>query len=240
MNSNPQYGEPIYISIALKLQEEILVGINNPGDMLASENTLAVHFSTSRETIRKSLKELEHQGLIYSRPGKGYFVAEPEHHVFSMDFAREDLGFVSKHNEIMAIRPPEFVRIALDLPLDKRVIKIGTLLLKHNEPVAYDTKYLPYDKGTPIIESEIKYAVFSELAQKKATPYAFYTRMYMGAEPAEGEALTHMHCEPNESLLVIHRYVIGVDEQKICYGKKYMRNTYGMIEALSGYRSQDK
>ena len=70
---------PVYIQIARELRERIISGQLNPGDILPSESTLCHDYHISRDTARKSLRELENEGLIFSRPKIGYFVSTPKH-----------------------------------------------------------------------------------------------------------------------------------------------------------------
>jgi Transcriptional regulators len=235
MNKALVGGEPVYIQIATLIRDEIVKGTINPGEMLDSETTLVAKYNASRETVRKSLKELEHQGFIYSRPGKGYFVAEPVHGLFSIDFEDEDSGLDVRLDNVNVISPTAEIQDALSVSSQQLIIKISRIILRSDDPIAYDVKYLPYDKGTPIIEAEIKYAVFPEIATKKAAPFGFFTRMQIGVETASAEVKRALHCSDNEPLLVVTRYIIGANKQKIGYGKKYMRSSYGQLEAYSGY-----
>ena len=62
---------PLYSIIYKQLRSKILNGSFRPGEMLPSENNLCSEFHASRETVRKGLKELEAEGLIYSKPKIG-------------------------------------------------------------------------------------------------------------------------------------------------------------------------
>lgn len=229
-------GEPFYIQIESKLRSEIINGILNPGQMLPSEATLMTRFEAGRDTVRRSLKELEHEGLIYTRPGKGYFVAEPEHNLYSFYYSDEDSRFDVKVHRINVVDPTEEIRLALELPKDQPVVKFSRLIQLHGEPVAYDEKYVPYDKGTPLIEAEIEYTVFPDIASSISPPFAFYTRMEITSEPARGNISKTLGCAEGRSLLVLYRYVIGKDDKKIGFGKKYLTDKYGKLEAISGYK----
>jgi len=63
-----------YIKVQKDLKKMIIKGIYNQGDILPSENKLSVQYSLSRMTIRNALKNLENEGLIYRKKGKGSFV----------------------------------------------------------------------------------------------------------------------------------------------------------------------
>jgi GntR family transcriptional regulator len=231
-------GEPVYIQIEAELRSEITRGQLNPGEMLPSESALMTRFDTSRETVRRSLKELEHKGIVYPRPGKGYFVAEPEHNLYSFYFDDSDGNVEAEFHSINTVAPQQDVREALDLLNEKHVIKISRVIQRRGEPVAYDEKYLPYDKGEPLVEAEIKYAVFQDLAAIKSPPFAFYTRLEIGSVNADEDISRILKCKKNESLLVLYRYIIRHDGRKLGYGKKFLTQKWGRLEAASGY--QDK
>lgn len=63
-----------YIKVHNDLKKLILKGKYEIGDLLPSENALSLEYGLSRMTIRNALKNLEVDGLIYRRQGKGSFV----------------------------------------------------------------------------------------------------------------------------------------------------------------------
>jgi len=63
--------QPLYRRVYHALHDEILAEKWPPGTMLPNEPTLAQQFSVSRVTIRRSLAELEREGLIERRRGHG-------------------------------------------------------------------------------------------------------------------------------------------------------------------------
>jgi GntR family transcriptional regulator len=231
-------GEPAYIQIEYELRSEITSGSVNPGQMLPSESALMSRFNVGRETVRRSLKELEHKGLIYTRPGKGYFVAEPEHNLYSFYFSEDDKKFSSKYNRVSYETPSEEVSFALGLSDRRKIIKISRVIMAQDDPVAYDEKYIPYDKGVPIVEAEIKYAVFPDIVSSQSPPFAFYTKMEIGSEIAGSKLQKILNCKTGESLLVLYRYLIGLDNRRLGYGKKYLTSKWGRLEAVSGYRDR--
>jgi GntR family transcriptional regulator len=66
--------------IADDLRGQIMSGELAPDDSLPSENELAARYGTSRPTVRRALLQLQAEGLIYSKQGKGWFV-RPKPHV---------------------------------------------------------------------------------------------------------------------------------------------------------------
>ena len=65
---------PLPEELAAYLGGRIAQGIYRPGDKLPPERELAARFEVSRKTVRLALEEIERQGFIYRRVGKGTFV----------------------------------------------------------------------------------------------------------------------------------------------------------------------
>jgi GntR family transcriptional regulator, arabinose operon transcriptional repressor len=60
-----------------ELRQAIVSGDYTEGQRLPSEAELVARFSTSRPTVARALKELQHQGLIERRAGSGTYVSVP-------------------------------------------------------------------------------------------------------------------------------------------------------------------
>lgn len=65
---------PLYQTIINTIQERIRKAEFKTDDKLPSEAQLMDEFKTSRITVTRALKELEHRGVIYRVKGKGSFV----------------------------------------------------------------------------------------------------------------------------------------------------------------------
>lgn len=66
----------VYAAIAGELRSRIISGQWQPGEKIASEKSLASEFRVCRATVKKSLGDLEREGLLWSRRGKGRFVSD--------------------------------------------------------------------------------------------------------------------------------------------------------------------
>jgi GntR family transcriptional regulator len=67
--------QPIYEQLVEKIKELIIHEVLKPNEQLPSVRLLAKELTINPNTIQKAYRELEHQGYIYSIPGKGNFVA---------------------------------------------------------------------------------------------------------------------------------------------------------------------
>ena len=87
---------PFYIQLMDALRTKIVHGDWKPGDQLPVEYTLCDTFGVSRTVVRQALRELELEGLIYRRKGKGSFVSEPK---ISGGLAQKLTGFYQDMEE---------------------------------------------------------------------------------------------------------------------------------------------
>ncbi|MBA2875343.1 GntR family transcriptional regulator [Thermaerobacillus caldiproteolyticus] len=67
--------QPIYEQLVEKVKELIIHEVWKSDEQLPSVRWLAKELTINPNTIQKAYRELEHQGYIYSIPGKGHFVA---------------------------------------------------------------------------------------------------------------------------------------------------------------------
>lgn len=67
---------PLYRQVADNIRSEVLSGSLRAGEQLESHHDLAKRFQVSLITIKRALNDLIHEGILYSRAGKGTFVHE--------------------------------------------------------------------------------------------------------------------------------------------------------------------
>lgn len=66
---------PLYRQIADDIKAKIASGQIKSGDQLGSQQELAKEYGVSLITVKKALAELIHEGVLFSRVGKGTYVA---------------------------------------------------------------------------------------------------------------------------------------------------------------------
>lgn len=137
---------PVYQTIYMHLRDQIVNGELLPGQILPSENELCRRFSTTRETVRRGLTQLTQEGLVYSRPKRGYFVSEPKNNDLSLTISPKITESISRFKDIRLIRPNIELQNALQIPSDQRIIAIYRGSYRDEFQVGLEIKYLPYDK----------------------------------------------------------------------------------------------
>ena len=71
-------GAPLYASLYRCIREDILNGTLAAGERLPSKRALAEHLHLSVMTVEGAYQQLEAEGYVYTRPRRGFFVAEVE------------------------------------------------------------------------------------------------------------------------------------------------------------------
>ena len=73
---DPHSGVPVYRQVMDQMKYYVASGVLKVGDMLPSIRALARAMSVNPATVVKAYTELQHEGVIEIRHGKGAFVAE--------------------------------------------------------------------------------------------------------------------------------------------------------------------
>jgi len=124
-----------------KIRTAILEGKLQPGDRLPPEKVLGEQFEVSKQTLRESLRALEHMGLIIMRKGAsgGAFIVEVEEHIATQNLANY-LYFknltIENLSELRRILEPHAAKCAAEemSPKDLQLLKnINKETRKHLE-----------------------------------------------------------------------------------------------------------
>ena len=142
--------DPLYVQVKESLLDEIHAGRYLPNACLPSERELASHFGVSRMTVRQALLDLAHDGAIYTRAGKGTFVAAPKIDQqlrtlssFSQDvYSRGGQPASRLLDQREEIATPELA-VALRLPPGAPILVLTRLRLSDGMPLAIETAMLP-------------------------------------------------------------------------------------------------
>lgn len=144
---------PYYIQLMDILKERIHQKEWVPGDQIPSEKSLCEHYQVSRTVVRQALRELEHEGVIRRKKGKGTFISPPK---ISEGLVQKLTGFYQDMVE-RGLKPgtqvlhqdvvPATEKVAgyLNLTPGEQVIDIQRLRSVNEEPIQIVTTYIPYE-----------------------------------------------------------------------------------------------
>jgi len=178
-------------------------------------------------TVRRGLALLANEGYIYSIPGKGNFVQEPDYTIYTLHY-NEMKNFVNsidktKLLEVNIILPDYKLINSLQVTRNKKIIVIRRLFITDGEPVAYDIKYLPYYKRMPIVEKEIRYATFPEMVAKSTSLFAIKKELVITAQMPDEEIKKHLNIYNELPLLVVEQKLYDRESKPIGLGITYYR-----------------
>lgn len=144
--------EPLYRKLQQNIKSQILAGIYKEGDLLPSEFEFQQLHAVTRSTVRHALNELEREGYILKKQGKGSIVARQQ---------RRTLGVLSVKgfSEIVSEKKLAVHTLMLEKPaisrwgepffhqLDEMEQKAGCIYMKRlrcveNDPVMLESTYI--------------------------------------------------------------------------------------------------
>ena len=67
-------GVPSYLQIVQQVKHALRLGLLEVGDQLPTVREVVAQIAINPNTVLKAYRDLEHEGLIASRPGQGTFV----------------------------------------------------------------------------------------------------------------------------------------------------------------------
>ena len=72
----PQSGAPAYLQLVQQVRRAVLQGTLAPGDRLPAAREVVAALAINPNTVLKAYSQLEHEGIAFSRPGLGTFIAQ--------------------------------------------------------------------------------------------------------------------------------------------------------------------
>lgn len=76
LSIDPQSGTPLYLQIMEQIRHAVGLGLYQPGDALPTIRELALQLQVNPNTVARAVRELEREGLLVTRVGKGSFISE--------------------------------------------------------------------------------------------------------------------------------------------------------------------
>lgn len=221
---------PLYQQLKQRLRAEIARGTYAPGDQLPAEPELIRLYGVSRITVRQALGDLEVEGLIVRRHGKGTFVAERliAHDLVRLtDFVEDmELAGLAPSSRVLCFEREAAARDvaeALDIPPGVVVVRVDRLRLADAQPIAFDTTWLPLRYGALLQPDELSAeTIFHILETRYSIPIErgvfSFTAAAAGAHLADA-----LDVALNAPLLVIERVSYTRNDDPVYVQRRYYR-----------------
>lgn len=72
---DPQSGVATYLQIVRQVKDALRLGMLDVGDQLPTVREVVADLAVNPNTVAKAYRDLEHEGLVVARQGRGTFVA---------------------------------------------------------------------------------------------------------------------------------------------------------------------
>ncbi len=142
---------PLYLQVKNVIETEIRDGKFGQDGRLPSERELCERFGVSRMTARQALKELERDGLVFSRVGKGTFVNEPKIEQqlrnltgFSQDISTRGARPSSIVLSAQIVPASAHIATVLKLVQGAEVVELSRLRLSNDLPLCIEIAHIPH------------------------------------------------------------------------------------------------
>lgn len=216
---------PLYIQIKDYIRRSIQNGAIEAHERVPSERELAQQFNVNRLTASRALKELAHEGLIYSRVGKGTFVSPPK--------INQTLQSLSSFSEEMrqrgqrassrvlhaAVEPAsEQVARALAVAPGTEVVRLVRVRLADDLPIALESSHILEVMCPGMLERHdfAQESLYHVLRHDYGLRMAYAHQTIEAQVASEGE-LRALECKPGTPILSIVRVTYTNTDQAVEY-----------------------
>lgn len=73
---DPSKSQPIYAQLMREIKYFVATGMAEPGEALPSVREMAVALRINPNTVARAYRELEHEGVVHTIPGKGVYISD--------------------------------------------------------------------------------------------------------------------------------------------------------------------
>ena len=159
----PTSNKPLYNQLVDLLKNKIDSQMK-PGDMLASERELTAMYGVSRTTVRLALRELQSDGYIYKKHGKGTFVADRAlastnlSDTYSFAEQMKEMGREPKTHilSFRSIEADKYLALNMGLSLGDMLYEIKRLRCADGTPLMVERTYIPQSKFIGLTSSHLE------------------------------------------------------------------------------------
>jgi GntR family transcriptional regulator len=216
---------PYYIQLMDILKEKVRLGTWAPGDQIPGEQVLCELYGVSRTVVRQALLELELEGVINRRKGKGTFISLPK---ISEGLVQKLTGF---YQDMMdrGLKPgtkvlhqdvgPANEKVArfLEIEPGDQVIDILRLRSINEEPIQLVTTYIPFKICPNLAQVDLTNLSLYEYLEKECGIFIAKGRRYIEAVLANDSEAALLGIERGAPLIMLDSISFSESDQPIEY-----------------------
>jgi GntR family transcriptional regulator len=216
---------PYYVQLIDILKEKVRLGSWAPGDQIPGEQDLCELYRVSRTVVRQTLRELELEGVINRRKGKGSFISLPKISEglvqkltgFYQDMVERGLKPVTKVLHQNVSPSNEKVARFLNIKPGEKVIDILRLRFINEEPIQLVTTYIPFEICPALANVDLTNRSLYEYLEKEGGIFIAKGRRYIEAVLANESEAALLGIERGAPLVMLDSISFSENGQPIEY-----------------------
>jgi len=240
-------GLPLYLQLKNYIENFIVRRSLKPGFLLPTEQVLGEKFGVSRSTIRHALAQLEIEGTIERKPGKGTFVviprfrrSSPELTSFTEDMLARGyqagsrlIGYRKMHKNLTSFAP------------DKEILQIIRLRLANDEPIGIQYLHIPKEIAERVgftrdmLKHKKNISLYKNL--EEAGFVVDVANEKISLRPANEFESEYLKVKVGEMLFLVHRETMSIANELLeVVDAVYLPDKYEYTVQLKRVRPREK
>jgi GntR family transcriptional regulator len=214
---------PFYHQLKQLLVQEIARRGLQPGDLLPGDNALCESYDVSRTVVRQALTELEFEGVIKRRKGKGTFVARSktaEGLVQSLTGLFEDVaargGHLRSQVRTLAVVPADDqVAAELQIEPDSPVVLLERLRFVEDQPWVLTVTHVPHALVPGLEHEDLTDRSLYAVLEEQYGVWLAHGRRSVEASAAPQPLAGALGVAPGAPVLVLRSLSFDADERPV-------------------------
>ncbi len=228
MKLNNNDSQPLYLQLKNTIKELIDNGEIAKGEKILSEKELCEKYQVSRITVRNALSELENEGYLIKKQGKGSYATKPKIFrplVDSIGFTEsckkaglESVSVVLKR-EILPMN--DLMQQSLILDNNDKIIYIQRLRYAGGEPLMLENNYYSYNKYEFLMHEALTVSLY-ELLESKGIVCNQSLKTIITVTTAKGDIAQLLQVSLGAPLFVMDGVMGDSQGQPVHYSVQYV------------------
>lgn len=216
---------PYYLQLMEILKDQISQNMWKPGDQISGEQELCETYGISRTVVRQALRELEFEGIINRRKGKGTFVSIPKINEgliqkltgFYQDMIERGHTPGTKVLHQRTVGANEKIAKFLEIKPGSKVIDIQRLRFIDKEPIQLVTTYIPYALCPDLISVDLTHGSLYNYLEEAYGIFLARGRRYIESVLCNEIEATLLEIEKGAPLLMLDSVSYAENGQPVEY-----------------------